>query len=159
MLFAFEEVAIWGPEQGYDFDFPNQLDVGVDDNLYLSEFRGGRVFRISPEGDVLAQWGRPATLASPTGIAVDVDGSVYVAESASNRVRKFNAAGEVVATWGGQGTAEGLFGSAMGIDVSEDGRVYEQTSVGRACRYSPPTVNCFSRLASAGVGEVSSSRR
>ena len=124
MLFAFEEVAIWGPEQGYDFDFPNQLDVGVDGNLYLSEFRGGRVFRISPEGDILAQWGGPATLASMTGIAVDGDGSVYVAVSASNRVRKFNAAGEVVTTWGGPGTGEGLFGSTMGIDISEDGRVY-----------------------------------
>lgn len=120
------QVAVWG-EAG-DFDLPNHIDIGPDGNIYLTEFRGSRVFKFSPDGEELARWGGPGTepgrLQAPTGIAVDADGFVYVGESGGSRVQKFTADGVWVATWGESGTADGQFVSAMGLDISADGRVY-----------------------------------
>lgn len=122
--FVFEEIEVWDASTGYDFDFPNQMAVGPDGNLYLTEFSGGRLFKITQEGEILAQWAGPETLSAPTGIAVDADGFIYVGESGSSRWRVFNPLGEVVGTFGKQGSGDGEFGSAMGIDVHEDGRVF-----------------------------------
>ena len=126
------QVAVWGENGG--FDRPNQIDVGPDGNVYLTEFSGGRVFKFSPDGDELARWGgppgpdefpMPGQLLAPTGIAVDAEGFVYVAESGAHRVQKFTADGELVTSWGKGGTGgDGLFLSAMGVDISADGRVY-----------------------------------
>ena len=51
------QVAVWG--EGGGFDFPNQIDVGPDGNVYLTEFSGSRVFKFSPGGEELARWGSP----------------------------------------------------------------------------------------------------
>ena len=121
-----EQVAVWGAE-GL-FDRPNHIDVGPDGNVYVTEFRGNRVFKFSPSGEELARWGGPGEgpgqLSAPTGIAVDADGFVYVGESGNSRVQKFTSDGEWLATWGASGSGEGEFISAMGLDISAEGRVY-----------------------------------
>ena len=124
-----EQIDVWGDNDALpEFLFPNQLDIGPDGNIYLTEFRGGRVFVLSPNGELLAQWGGVGQdlgqLNAPTGIAVDRDGFVYVGESGSSRVQKFTADGEFVLAWGSQGSDPGQFISAMGIGISDDGRVY-----------------------------------
>ena len=53
----FTAAAVWGRGDGIVFEAPNHLDVGPDGNIYLTEFRGGRVFKFSPDGGILAQWG------------------------------------------------------------------------------------------------------
>ena len=124
----FEQVAVWG-EDGL-FDGPNQIDVGPDGNIYLTEFFGGRVFKFSREGEELARWGgvgaEPGQLQAPTAIAVDVDGDGdgFVAESGGHRVQKFTANCELVTAWGMRGSDPGQFVSAMGLDIGADGRVY-----------------------------------
>ena len=120
------QVSVWG-EDG-DFDLPNHLAVGPDGNVYLTEFNGSRVFKLTPGGQELARWGgpgaEPGRLRAPTGIAVDADGFVYVAGSGGHRVQKFTSDGELVTGWGTPGAGDGQFASAMGLDISADGRVY-----------------------------------
>jgi DNA-binding beta-propeller fold protein YncE len=125
----FEQVDVWGLDDDLPaFDAPNHIDIGSDGNVYVTEFRGNRVFKLSPRGELLAQWGGPGDgpgqLNAPTGIAVDGDGFVYVAESGASRIQKFTGEGEFVTAWGEPGGEPGQFLSAMGIDISADGRVY-----------------------------------
>ena len=106
---------------------PNHMAFGPDGNLYLTEFRGGRLFKLAPDGSVLAQWAgdgeAPGQLGAPTGIYVASDGFIYVGESRNSRVQKFSPQGESVIVWGERGRETGQFLSAMGTLVI-DQRVY-----------------------------------
>src|SRR4029453_7154263 len=77
-------------------------------NLYVSDFEGARVFKISPTGrlTVVAGTGErgysgdggraaAARLAQPTGGAVDGKGHAAITDYANNVVREVNAAGEI----------------------------------------------------------------
>ncbi len=124
------EVDVWGQDPGAPISFsaPNWIAVDADDNLYITEFFGNRVQKISAEGALLGQWGSEGEddgqFRSPTGIAIDFAGNVYVSESGNHRVQKFSPDGAHLTTWGSQGSAPGQFRSAMGIAVDADYRVY-----------------------------------
>jgi sugar lactone lactonase YvrE len=87
---------------------PEGLAVDANGNLYVSEFNGSRVVRISPGGQlsVVAGTGRagysgdngPATqarLSQPTGLAVDSHGSLAIADYANNTVREVDSNGRI----------------------------------------------------------------
>ena len=54
------EVDVWGQDPGEPISFsaPNWIAVDADDNLYITEFLGNRVQKISAEGALLGQWGK-----------------------------------------------------------------------------------------------------
>ena len=126
----FEEVAVWGRAADGDTSFssPNGVAVDSSDNVYVTEFRGNRVQKFTPDGTLLLQWGTSGggngQFRNPTGIALDLDGNVYVSESGNHRVQKFTADGEWLATWGSQGSGPGESFSATVVAVDADGRVY-----------------------------------
>ena len=125
----YEQVLVLGDGDGIEFLGPNHLALDTDDNLYVTEFGGGRVFVFSPEGELLRQFAGAGDeigeLSGPTGIAVDADGFIYVGESGTSRVQKFSPEGDPIAVWGKFGVGRGEFGSAMGIGINEElGRVY-----------------------------------
>jgi len=128
-VITYEQVMVLGQNGDVVFDRPNHLALDADDNLYVTEFTGGRVFVFSPSGELINQFAGPGDgigqLNGPTGIAVDADGDIYVGESGASRVQKFSPEGEPITTWGQFGVDPGEFGSAMGIGINDDlGRVY-----------------------------------
>lgn len=125
----YEQVLVLGDGDGIEFLGPNHLALDTEDNLYVTEFGGGRVFVFSPEGELLHQFAgagdEVGELNGPTGIAVDADGLIYIGESGTSRVQVFSPDGDPIAVWGKFGVGPGEFGSAMGIGISEElGRVY-----------------------------------
>ncbi|GHU38748.1 hypothetical protein FACS1894190_01040 [Spirochaetia bacterium] len=84
-----------GPLTG--FDRPYALVRGLDGRLYLSEFRGGRVSVLSPEGAWLSSFGGKGIgdgqLSGPSSLAVDEEGYIYVTEFGNRRVSKFSPDG------------------------------------------------------------------
>ena len=59
---AFVEVALWGQDPGsVTFRGPNGIAIDSSDNVYVTEFRGSRVQRFTPDGALLARWGSPGT--------------------------------------------------------------------------------------------------
>jgi DNA-binding beta-propeller fold protein YncE len=126
---VYEQVMVLGEGDGLDFNAPNHLALDADDNLYVTEFVGGRVFVFSPAGEFLHQFAGAGDgigeLSAPTGIAVDANGDIYVGESGSSRVQVFNSNGVSIATWGQLGSGPGEFRSAMGVGINAElGRVY-----------------------------------
>jgi uncharacterized protein (TIGR03437 family) len=86
-----------------DAQLMSPRNVAVDSlgNLYISEFAGHRVRRVTPDGRISTAAGTgisgfnwdngPATttqLNSPAGLAVDRNNALLIADSANNRVRK-----------------------------------------------------------------------
>jgi DNA-binding beta-propeller fold protein YncE len=64
-------------------------------NLYVSNNAESRIEKLSPQGKLLAAWGRPGSLPGrfhqPAGIAVDARGGLYVTDSANSRIQKLPA--------------------------------------------------------------------
>src|SRR5205085_8244595 len=82
------------------FNNPDAVALDVAGNLYVAEFLGQTIRKITPAGivDTLAGLastsgtndgtGRNARFFAPNGVAVDASGNVYVADSDNRTVRK-----------------------------------------------------------------------
>lgn len=87
---------------------PNGLVFDQQGNLYVSEFLGNRIRKISPNGTIttIAGTGKigstgdgglaiEAQLSGPTGLTVDSNGNLYVGEIIGNRVRRIDTSGVI----------------------------------------------------------------
>jgi sugar lactone lactonase YvrE len=80
---------------------PEGIAIGADGTVYVSDYEGGYVFRLGPDGSLLTIAG---TLAGPAGLAVDRSGNLYVAEEQGHRVRRVDSGGTLT-TIAGNGEA------------------------------------------------------
>jgi len=135
----------------------------VDNNgiIYVSDFQGQTIRKISSGGVVTTLAGSPlrqgstdgtgsaARFQGPAGIAVDTSGNIYVADSNNNTIRKVTPAG-VVITVAGQagvtGSTDGpastaLFKVPYGVAVDGSGNIYVADTGNRTIR----------KITSAGV--------
>lgn len=138
------------------FDTPYGLALDDAGNLYVTEFDGHRVRKVSPSADVTTfagsgaagaddGTGAAATFNRPVGIAVAADGGVYVADSFNHILRRITPAG-VVTTFAGSGTlAEqdgtgraASFAQPFGLALSADGVLFVADIVGNRVRRVSP---------------------
>lgn len=103
------------------FNGPDAIAIDAIGNLYVTEWSGGRVRKVSPVGVVttiagngtsgtLDGLGTAANFQALNGITVDKSGNLYVAETDGNRIRKINPSGLVtkIAGTGAGGSSNGL---------------------------------------------------
>lgn len=93
--------------------------------LLVADTHYHRILRYSPEGELLAQFGRlgkgPGEFIYPTGLAVAADGTIYVSEFGDNdRIQVFTPEGKVLRAWGVYGEAEGEFKRPQGLALAGD---------------------------------------
>ncbi|MBD9722498.1 RICIN domain-containing protein [Streptomyces caniscabiei] len=122
--------------------------VAVDGvgNIYISDFSGHRVRRVTTDGKISTYAGTgvagpggdnglatAAQLSFPRGLAVDSAGALYIADSGNHRIRKVTADGKMSTVAGtGAGTYGGDGGLAtaahlnlpMDVAVDSDGSLY-----------------------------------
>jgi uncharacterized protein (TIGR03437 family) len=80
---------------------PRNVAVDSNDTLYIADFSGHRILRVSNDGAIaivagsgtrgFSGDGAPATLANiayPAGLAIDGTGAIYFADSANRRIRR-----------------------------------------------------------------------
>lgn len=90
---------------------PEGIVVAPDGTVYVSDYVGGYVFRLDPNGPVAIAGtghggdGGPAissSLKTPSGIAVDRDGNLFVVEQCRQRIRRIDRSG-IITTYAGNG--------------------------------------------------------
>ncbi|HEV8487690.1 MAG TPA: NHL repeat-containing protein [Blastocatellia bacterium] len=90
----------WGTEAG--FNQPTGIAITYDGFLFVTDEGGGRIRRITPEGEVTTfagtgtgfgdGAGKYARFNGPCGIAIDRPGNVYVADNQNYLIRKISPA-------------------------------------------------------------------
>ena len=107
------------------FNDPFGICIDSNDNIYVSEYLGGRIRKITPSGRVstfagsgLAGFadgvGTAAMFYSPEGLCVDPQNNIYVADTSNFKVRKITPDGTVTTIAGGTyGYLDGPIADAM----------------------------------------------
>lgn len=134
-----------GPATEARFDGVENLAVGKDGTLYLSDTGNHRVRMVGTDGIVTTAAGDgtagysgdggPASLArlsAPRGISFDKDGNIFVADSGNHRIRRIGTDGRIT-TFAGNGRAgysgdggparEARLGVLRGLTITRGGSV------------------------------------
>jgi DNA-binding beta-propeller fold protein YncE len=111
------------------FDYPYDVTVGPDGNIYVADYYNNRIQVLDSEGSPIRSWdgssaGVPNGHFYPRSLHVAQDGKVYVADDHNNRVLVFDAQGKFLRAMGQQGSAEGQLNSPQAIAVDAAGTVY-----------------------------------
>ena len=114
-----------------NFGGPIAITVDSSGNLYVAEYDGHRIRKITSEGLVTTfagggagftdATGTSAQFRNPRGLAVDSAGNVYVADLGNNSVRKITPSGIV-------STLASGFSGPTGVGVDSAGNVYVSES-------------------------------
>jgi DNA-binding beta-propeller fold protein YncE len=145
-----------GPLNG--FDRPYDLVRGEGGRMYLSEYRGGRVSLLSPQGDWLAYIGSKGLGAGmfvgPQNMAVDEDGYLYVVDYGNQRISKFDPDGAFVLSFGLKSVMFPGFDSPTGVAV-KNGRIFAADSIAKCIYMFDPNGNYLGILTEGLTGPES----
>lgn len=107
---------------------PDGAALDAAGNLFVVDAGTKHVWKLSPAGGLLADWGSYGTgegqFDYPVRAATDPDGNLYVVDHTTHRVEVFTNNGVFLGQWGSVGSGPGQFLNPIGIAVDRDGSVY-----------------------------------
>ncbi|WP_052862870.1 NHL repeat-containing protein [Streptomyces niger] len=149
-----------GPAAAAAFNEPRGLALDHVGNLYVAEWKGHRVRRITPDGLIttVAGTGEPgfgpdgvpgpdSALRNPIDVATDVNGNLYIADCWTHRVRRVTPAGLISTVAGtghpghdpdGRPAVASRLEQPRGVDLDDAGNVYVADSLNQCVRLITP---------------------
>ncbi len=111
--------------------FPINVGVDDEDNLYIVDGRLKRVFSLTAEGRPARVFGKPGQLQRPSGVAVDSRRKLlYVADPPAHNVKVFNLrSGKLERIIGKRGVRPGEFNFPAWLATDAKGRLYVTDSL------------------------------
>jgi DNA-binding beta-propeller fold protein YncE len=129
-------VALTTPKRGCSVDAPRDADADADGNIYVANYAGNTIIKMSPTGACVTSWGGTGSgdgkFRTPYGVRLAVDpvlGTqlVYVADANNNRIQAFQTDGTFVGKFGSTGPlppGDGQFFQLRRVAVAADGDVW-----------------------------------
>lgn len=110
------------------FNFPTQITVAPNGDLFVSDTLNFRVQVLSPDGDVVAIFGEvgagPRQFLKVKGIAVDAFANLHVVDGEAGIVQILNSRYEPLMAYGGVGESPGKFLVPTAIAIDSKNRIY-----------------------------------
>ncbi|WP_395076817.1 IPT/TIG domain-containing protein [Flavobacterium sp.] len=151
------------------FDYPRDLVLDNQGNVYVADYNNSRIRKISPTGVVSTfagstngfsdGIGSSALFKNPRGLTIDLSGNLYVADQNNHKIRKITAAGVVTTIAGSiSGFADGegstaKFSFPSGIAVDDLGNIYVSDTFNHKIRKISPS-GIVSTFAGSTAGYV-----
>ena len=115
---------------------PNGLTLAANGDVVYSDFSGGHVYRVTPDG-MRAQV-TTARISGANGVAFGPDGSLYVDSYSGGTLIKLTLTGGMES---GRETVASSLGSPDGLAFDADGRIYVGDNRGRLIRLDADGAN------------------
>ncbi len=117
-----------GHEEGM-FNFPTNIALNSEGNLYVVDTNNFRVQIFDPDGNFLSSFGQVGdafgTFTRPKGIGIDSEDHVYVVDAAFQNIQVFGKEGkQFLMVFGGSGFGPGLFSLPAGMTVDHQDKLY-----------------------------------
>ena len=124
-----------GPATSAELNAPYGVIIDASDNLYIAEYSGQRVRKVTHAGTITTIAGNgtagysgddgpaaSATLNGPLDVAIDLSGNLYIADAQNSRVRMVNPSGTIMTVVGNGGSpGNGDGGPAISASVTPYG--------------------------------------
>jgi len=82
---------------------PRGIGIDAQGNLYIADTGGGRVLKLSPTGEVIAEvcpsGDGAGSVRQPSDVAIAPDGTIYVADPSLRLVQRLDASGIYLSAW------------------------------------------------------------
>jgi len=132
----------WSKPTGSGISLPWGVITDSAGNTYVGDDMSFSIWKIAPDGTVLAKWGSYGTgnsqFSEIAGIALGNGGNIYVIDRDNHRVQVFDENGNYLNQWGTYGTGNSQFDAPIGIAVNSSGYVYvADTSNNRIQVFTP----------------------
>lgn len=145
-----------GPALNAVLRTPRNVALDAAGNLYIAEFDGHRIRKVTPDGRIATVAGTglvgfsgdggpafSAQLAYPAGILLDRAGNLYIADSQNLRIRKISTSGNIATAASGLATP-----TAVAVDAA--GTIYVSDSSGNLRSCTAAAVACATAAPFAG---------
>ena len=120
------------------FNRPIGIAVDLNGNIYVADYGGNKIRKITPSGVVTTLagsgvkgtadgTGAQASFFEPEGIAIDASGNLYIADTGNDLIREITPAGKVITIAGDVPGADPLnknFHQPLGIVLDVSGNAY-----------------------------------
>lgn len=111
-----------------DFNFPTNVAVDADGNVYVVDTGNFRVQIFDTSGNFIRSIGRlgdtPGSFARPKGIAIDSEGHIYVVDTAYQNFQIFDREGRILLFVGEAGNGPGKFKLPAGMTIDKNDKIY-----------------------------------
>lgn len=114
---------------GGQFNYPVNLAVAKDGNLYVVDMLNFRIQIFDPEGRLVSMFGaigagEPGTFDKAKSVAFDAFGNIYVVDSQQAWVQVFNAKFQPLMAFGGRLTLPGFMLTPTAITISSKNTIW-----------------------------------
>jgi DNA-binding beta-propeller fold protein YncE len=131
----------WDPGETGDSSGEGLIGIAASgDVVYVTDKYGGRVFKLTSRGDVIASWGGQGSGSGqfdyPSGIAVDHVGNVYVVDVGNKRIQIFDSSGAFLRLFPTNVERNDSWPMYYAIAIANDGKIYvSDPRNGRICTF------------------------